>query len=60
MGMVCNDDFHRSRIYNCLLLVIHINARAKQKGNRMSLLNNEQINEELNNMDGWVYKDNKI
>ena len=26
----------------------------------MSLLNNEQINDELNNMDGWVYKDNKI
>ena len=24
----------------------------------MSLLNNEQINDELNNMDGWVYKDN--
>ena len=26
----------------------------------MSLLNNEQINDELNNMDGWEYKDNKI
>ena len=26
----------------------------------MSLLNNKQIRDELNNMDGWEYKDNKI
>ena len=31
MGLVCNDDFYRSSIYNCMLLVIYFVKKLKEK-----------------------------
>ena len=62
MGLVCDDDFNWSSIYYCLLLAYNSNEKFTQNGKDtdMSLLSNEQINHELNELNGWVFKDDVI
>ena len=43
-----------------MLLVIYFVKKLKEKGNIMSILSDEKINEELSNMDGWIFKDNQV
>ncbi|RTZ93717.1 MAG: 4a-hydroxytetrahydrobiopterin dehydratase [Candidatus Neomarinimicrobiota bacterium] len=62
MGLVCHDDFNRSSIYHCLLLAANSNEKSTQSGKEaaMSVLSIEQIQDELSNLDGWVFKNNAI
>ena len=62
MGLVCHDDFNRSSIYHCLLLAANSNEKSTQSGKEaaMSGLSIEQIQDELSNLDGWVFKNNAI
>jgi len=62
VGLVCNDDFNWSSIYYCLLLAYNSNEKFTQNGENtdMSLLSNEQIQDKLTNLDGWVFKNNAI
>ena len=43
-----------------MLLVIYFVKKLKEKGCMMSILSDEKINEELSNMDGWIFKDNQV
>jgi len=60
--LVCHDDFNRSSIYHCLLLAANSNEKSTQSGKEaaMSVLSIEQIQDELSNLDGWVFKNNAI
>ena len=62
MGLVCHDDFNRSSIYHCLLLAANSNEKSTQSGKEaaMSVLSIEKIQDELSNLDGWVFKNNAI
>ena len=62
MGLVCHDDFNRSSIYHCLLLAANSNEKSTENGKEaaMSVLSIEQIQDELSNLDGWVFKNNAI